>query len=232
MTPFQTRQLALMRQMELRLASDEHASTIVPMQTDYAADPQLCLSANSFLPHDKAQKIYEQIIKPLQNIDPNQYYYLPESLHITLHSIRIIHDPPSYTKKDIKTSQLILTKLVPSQSAFPVVLQGVLSLPTSVAVIVLVTPEYDHFTRNLRKEFINAGIPDDKKYFTDEIVFANTTICRYTQKPSQKLLQYIEQIKDTVFYSFPINNVSLLETNAVCHPSKTTIFDTYEFRKN
>lgn len=231
MTPFQQKQLTLMRQMETRLASNANAATIVSLQTNYATDTQLCLSANCFLSNDVANTIQTKIIEPLQRLDPTQYYYANESLHITLHSIRVIHDPPSYTLSDIETSKQLLTKLVPVQNAFPVVLHGIISMPTSVAIIVLITPEYDHFIRNLRTEFVNAGIPDDKKYFTDEIVFANTTICRYTHKPSQEFLHKIEMLNNINIESFIINDVSLVETNAGCHPSKTRDFGTYKFRK-
>lgn len=221
-----------MRQMETRLASDENASTIVSLQTDYATDTQLCLSTNCFLSNDIANTIQTKIIKPLYRRDPTQYYYANESLHITLHSIRVIHDPPSYTHSDIKTSKQLLTKLVPKQNAFPVALHGILSMPTSVAIIVLITPEYDHFIANLRKEFIQAGIPDDKKYFTDEIVFANTTICRYVHKPSSAFLQKLKNLRNSDMGNFLIKDVSLVETNAGCHPSKTKIFDTYQFHQN
>lgn len=232
MTPFQKKQLALMRQMETMLAADSHVSTIVPMQADYATDNQLCLSLNAFVPEAIATSIHNKLIEPLQRLDRHHYYYQNESLHVTFHSIRIIHNPPTYSQKDIETSRALLTKLIPSERPFPFIWHGVLALPTSVSVIVLVTPAYNRFIRRVRHDFVGHGIPDDKKYFSDTMVFANTTICRYTHKPSPEFIEKLQTLKDTTIGSGVIDMVSLIETNAGAHPSKTRVLGTYRFAGN
>ncbi len=229
MTLFQRTQLDLMRQMELTLASDSNTSTIVPFQADYATDNQMCLSVNAFLSRAIGLSIQTKLIDPLRQIDPTQYYYSNGSLHITFHSVRIIHNPPSYTDLDIKNSKQLLAKFVPPERPFPFVLQGVLSMPTSVSLIALVTPEYDQFIRRLRHEFISSGIPDDKKYFTDKMVFANTTICRYTHKPSQEFLEKVAELKNLFIGEYTAEKVCLVETNAGAYPSKTTVLAEYRF---
>ena len=232
MTPFQKKQLALMRQMETMLAADSRVSTIVPMQTDYATDDQLCLTLNAFIPEPIAASIYDKLIGPLQQLDPHQYYYPLESLHVTFHSIRIIHSPPTYSKKDIETSRALLTKLIPSERPFPFIWHGVMALPTSISVIVLVTPAYNRFIRRVRHDFINHGIPDDKKYFSETMVFANTTICRYTHKPSPEFIEKLQTFRDIHIGAGVIDTVSLVETNAGAHPSKTRMLGTYRFTGN
>lgn len=232
MTPFQQRQLALMRQMETCLASDTTASTIIPFQTDYVTDPQRALSVNAYIPIRLATVIQSKLINPLKTIDPTQYYYPDESLHITIHSIRIIHDPPMYTPRDIETSMQLLERFIQSEHPFSFTLHGIISLPTSVAVIALITPEYDRFTRSLRRAFVDAGIPDDKTYFTDEMVFANTTICRYTHPPSLDFLHNIKTLPNIYIGKFIAKEVSLVEINAGAHPSKTKVFGTYRFMEN
>lgn len=232
MTPFQQRQLTLMRQMETRLASGSNASTIVPVQTDYINDPQLALSLNAYLPKEIATTIRTRLIEPLKVIDPTHYYYPVEALHVTIHSVRIIHDPPMYTPQDIETSKRLLEQRIPLEQPFPFVFHGVMSLPTSVAVIALITPEYDRFAKSLRRAFIDTGIPDDKTYFTDEMVFANTTFCRYTQKPTQAFLEKLQTLKDLHIGEFVATEASLVEINAGAHPSKTRVFGTYEFAQN
>ncbi len=231
MTPFQTRQLALMRQMEQTLASDAAAATIVAFQADYATDNQLCLSLNAFVPHEITQSIQSKLIDPLRLLDPSQYYYPEGSLHITFHSIRVVHNPPTYTTADIEMSKQLLGTIIPSQRPFPFTLHGVLSMPTSASVIALITPEYNRFIQNLRRAFVRAGIPDDKKYFTDETVFANCTFCRYTHTPTKAFLEKLQELKDTYVGEFLASNVSLVETNAGAYPSRTTIFETYRFKE-
>lgn len=232
MISFQQKQVDLMRQMEHRFSHGHLVATIVSFQKNYATDSQMCLSVDTFLPKYITNKIQKLLIQPLKNIEPDYYYYPSETLHITFHSVRIIHDPPYYTKKDVRKSMQLLANLTPSERPFPFIFQGVLSLPTSAALIVLVTPEYDSFIKSLRQKFVASGIPDDKTYFTNDIVFANTTFCRYTKKPSEKFLTKLRQLKDTYIGEFVANKVVLLETNAVVHPSKTKIFKTYYFSKN
>lgn len=232
MTPFQLRQLELMRQMEASLASGHTSTTIVPYQSDYTNDPQLCLSANAFIPSDIAKIISERCINPLKAIDPSQYYYPDQALHITFHSIRVIHNPPTFTQSDIEASQTLLERIIPLEWPFPFILRGVLSMPTSASVVALITPEYDAFIRRIRKTFTDTGIPDDKKYFTDEMVFANSTFCRYTHTPSEKFLEVLQSMKDLDIGTFDAHEVSLVVTNAGANPGKTTILGTYRFRQN
>lgn len=219
-----------MRQMEQTLAADTTAATIVPYQTDYATDRQLCLSVNAFVSPDIAASIQSKLIEPLRKIDPTQYFYPAESLHITFHSIRIIHDPPTYTAHDIEVSDRLLESVIPSNEPFPFTLQGVMSMPTSASVIALITPAYNQFIQTLRKTFVSAGIPDDKKYFTEETVFANSTFCRYTHRPTPEFLQTLNQMKDTVIGNFLATHVSLVTTNAGAYPTKTAVLGTYPFK--
>lgn len=219
-----------MRQMERTLASDTSAATIVAFQADYTTDNQLCLSLNAFVSNDITASIQSKLIEPLRRLDPGQYYYLEGALHITFHSIRVVHNPPTYTPDDIETSKRLLETIIPSQQPFPFILQGVLSMPTSASVIALITPEYDRYIRTLRHAFISAGIPDDKKYFTNETVFANCTFCRYTHKPSPEFIKKLLELKDTVVGQFVTQEVSLVETNAGAFPSKTTVLGQYRFK--
>lgn len=232
MTPFQKKQLDLMRQMEVQALSNPAVTTIVPMQTDYANDPQLCLTCVSFLPKDIATRIQTQILTPLKTIEPDFYYYPIESLHVTIQNIRVINYPLHFGPTEIAKTKKLLSEFVPGYEPFRFELSGTIHMPTSLVVIALVDPAYDQFVRTLRQALIDAGIPDDKKYFTDEIVFANTTVCRYTHAPSQKFLQEVKKLRDEHIGAFTVHEVSLIETNAGVHPSKTKVFGTYRFKNN
>lgn len=232
MTPFQQKQLALMHQMEASLASGASASSVVPFQTDYTNDPQLCLTCVSFLPKDIATKIQTQILTPLMTIEPDFYYYLIESLHVTIQNIRVINYPPHFGSTEIAKIKKLLSEFVPGYEPFRFELSSTIQMPTSLVVIALVDHAYDQFVRTLRQALIDAGISDDKKYFTDEIVFANTTVCRYTHAPSQKFLQEIKKLRVEHIGAFTVHEVSLIETNAGAHPSKTKVFGTYRFKNN
>lgn len=230
MTPFQTRQLVLMRQMEASLAHDPSASEIVSMQPDYAHDNKMCLTTVSYIPPALATTIQETIIKPLAVIDPDQYYFPNSSMHITIHNIRVVRSPQAFTDRDIQLARQLLRQAIPNYVAPTFELVGLLSMPTSVSIIALVNPEFDHMVKSIRNLFAEANLADDKKYFTDEIVFANITICRYTKTPSKLFLEIIEKNKEKTFGFFTPKETTLVTTNAGMHPSKTTVIESFAFR--
>lgn len=229
MIPYQQRQLVLMRQMEESLARGATVSTIVPFQTDYANDPQLCLTAVSFVGADIANRIHNELISKLQTIEPDFYYYGHDSLHLTVQNVRVINSPPHFTQSDISAVRTVFADMAPRYEPFSFTLCGVLSMPTSVSVIALIEPRYDAFIRDLRQQLVAAGVPDDKTYFTDEMVFANITICRYTHVPHRLFLTQLAEYKNLPLGNLTVGDVSVITTNAGAHPSKTTVFGTYQF---
>lgn len=231
MTPYQQKQIVLMRQMEDSLAKNTAASTIVIIQKDYVNDPQLCLTCVSFLPKNIAETIQTQLLTKLATIESAFYYYPVQSLHVTIQNIRIINNPPHFCSADIAKAQQLLQNFIPAYKPFVFEFFGILLLPTSLAIIALITPEYERFVRAFRQALINAGIPDDKQYFTNEIIFANTTICRYTHEPSQEFLDELKKYERTSFGSMRAQEVSLIQTNAGAHPSKTKVLGTYQFHQ-
>lgn len=230
MTPFQTRQLELMRQMEASLARDPTSSEIVSMQSDYSQDNKLCLTTVSFLPETLCNTIYEEIINPLAGIDSDQYYFPKSSLHVTIHNIRVVRDPAGFTDSDITLARDLLRSSIPTYSAPTFELVGLLSMPTSISIIALVDPTYDQMVKSIRAQFAEANLADDKKYFTNEIVFANITICRYTKSPTKLFLETVQKNNEKIFGNFSPSETTLVTTNAGIHPSKTTIIESFPFR--
>lgn len=221
-----------MRQMEARFPTDPHAASFVARQANYTSDRQMCLTVNSFIPEAIAARIQSMIIEPLRRADPTHYYYTNASLHITMHTVRTIHYPPTFTERSIEISKQVLAQYIPKSRPFRFIVAGVMALPTSVAVIVLTSARYNRFTHVLRRAFSAAGIPDEKKYFSPDVTFANITICRYMHTPSQKFLKTLAARKNIPVGSISVGEVALLETNAGAHPSKTRIFATFRFAQN
>ena len=230
MTPFQHRQIELMRQMEKSLLLDSSTSQIVSIQSDYTSDNKLCLTTVSFMNPELADSIYTQIIEPLKAIDPDQYYFPKSSLHVTIHNIRVVNKPLTYTNADIDLALHILRSEIPTYRSPKFALRELLSLPTSIAIIALIDPSYDQMVRSIRKHFADAGLADDKKYFTDEKIFANVTICRYTKSPSKLFLETVQKNNEKTFGIFSPKETTLVTSNAGMHPSKTTIIESFAFR--
>ena len=230
---FQRKQLALMRQMESELSAGTTDATIVPMQTDYASDPQLCLTLlKTPLPPHITKRILDRLVSPLVAIEPDFYYYSDKTLHMTIQTIRKVHNPPQYTPAHIARVKTLLTKEIHRHGPFTFDLSGVMSLPTSAAIIALGSFEYTDFILSLRQKLKDADVSTDQTYYRNDIVFANCTICRYTHRPSRKFLATLKKLRDEHIGTCVIDDVSFVETNAGVDPAKTTVFGTYRFKKN
>ena len=226
-TPYQLRQLELMGQMSSIANTTGATTTIVSMQSDYTNDPQLCLAVVSYLPETIAEAIYTRIVGPLKTIEPDFYYFPKESLHITIQNIRTVAMPPHFSQSDIAAAGGVLQKAFGSAAPFTLDLTHVIRMPTSVMIAALASPAYNTCITNLRTQLALAGVADDKKYFTDEMVFANCTFCRYTHNPSQKFIEKIQEFADIDIGKFIVQETCLITTNAGCHPSKTTVQGRY-----
>lgn len=221
-----------MRQMESSFVTGESSSTIVSIQNNYATDPQLCLTFVTFLPPDIMEVIDNKLIKTLRAIEPDFYYFPAESLHITIQNVRTVHNPPRFTAQDIAIVRSLAHEMFSKEPPFTFTLRGVLSMPTSVSIIALVTHAYDRFIKDFRQRLTDTGVSDDKTYFTDEMVFANATICRYTHAPSKSFLESVSGFRDIEVATVTTTEVALITGNAVAHPSKTTVLETYRLRKD
>ena len=218
-----------MRQMEQSFITNPHAATIVPMNADFAGDSEMALTAVSYLPKEVSQTITTMMIEPLRSIEPSFYYYPIESMHLTVQNVRVIHDPPRFTAQDIDIARGVFRRAAMNATPFEFILQGILMMPTSVSIIALGTPKYDMFVKRLRSDLRTAGVPDDKTYFTDERVFANITMCRYTHAPSNKFLNMLHTFHDTYIGPMTVRETSLVIMNAGANRSKTTFLETYRF---
>lgn len=221
-----------MRQMEMGAATGTPSVTVVPMRPDFISDRQTALTCISYLPDAISERIRKQLIGPLRTIEPDFYYYPDASLHITIQNIRVIHDPPRFTATDIDIARGVLQQTANNAGPFPFILEGLFMMPTSISVIALVTPEYDRFIKQLRSDLADAGVPDDKTYFTDEMVFANTTIARFTHTPSARFTDLARSIKDTYIGEVLANEMAFVTMNAVATPEKTTVLDVFRFGRN
>ncbi len=230
LSTFQSKQLALMRQMEAELSAGTPAATTVPMQTDYSSDPQLCLTLNASLPPTITKHIFDRLVTPLTALEPDFYYYPGNTFHITFQTIRKIHFPPQYTPANIIRVGALLAKEVPRHQPFTFELSGVMSLPTSAAIIALENPEYNKFILSLRQQLKDIDVATDQSYYSDTMVFANCTFVRYTHSPSKKFLETLKKLRDVYIGQCTIEEVTLLETNAGVNPQKTKVFGSFNFK--
>jgi len=230
MPAYQEKQHAVFEKLEKDAAAGQAKATFVEPLKDYAGDQKICLTSVVFLSPSLRQAVVEKIVGPLQNTDRRQYYSHFDSLHITTQNVRTIHQPPLFTNQDIIKAKEVFQKVVPKYKVFNFNLRGLLELPTSLAIRAYSDSTLKDLVLELRQELRQAGVPDDKKYASEEVVFGNTTICRYTTKPNADFMSKVHELKNTEIGNLEVTKISLITTNVVCHPNKTKIIETYNLQ--
>jgi len=223
-------QKQLIKKIEESLAAGKVQSTIVEMQKDYAHDDQTCLTLACFVPDDTADKIVNNIIDPLKIIEPDYYYYFPGSLHLTLKNIRTIHKPPLFTEEDIARVDKVFKEIIPQFPPISYYLEDLLLMPTSVSLMGYTMNILKKLVKTLDRGMNKIGVPDDKKYFSDEVFFGNVTLCRFTHRPSTPFVNKVQELKNINIGEVKIVEANLITCNAVCHPKTRKVISTYKFK--
>eukprot|EP01121_Diplochlamys_sp_Union-15-3_P019982 TRINITY_DN7659_c0_g1_i2.p1 TRINITY_DN7659_c0_g1~~TRINITY_DN7659_c0_g1_i2.p1 ORF type:complete len:207 (-),score=36.32 TRINITY_DN7659_c0_g1_i2:111-731(-) len=199
MSTYQEQQELLIRKIEAEYKKGKDLNlSIIRKNKDFALDDRMCLTSVVFPPKHILDRIEERIFKPLREADPTQFYYPRESMHLTFQSIQNIAKPPTFNEEDIVKVSEILARVVPKCKRFKYVLKGIFELPTSICVCAFIPEEIVPFLKEIRAELIKIGLPDNKK--------------------KKEELNWIE------IGEFEATHVTLIASNGVCHPDKTTKF--------
>lgn len=225
---YQEKQAELFQEIETSAKLGNQKSTIVDMVSDYENDNRISLASVAFLPETIVETISHKVVEPLKLADPSQYYYLPQSFHITIRNIRTVNNPPLFNNEDIEKVKAVFNEVIPKRKRFNFHLRGIFELPTSLAIKACSDELLKFLVQELGEGLERAGVPDNKKYASDEVFFGNTTICRFTTSPSDQLLKRVSELKDIEIGEVEARIVSLITTNCVCHPKWTKIIQTYE----
>lgn len=227
MTTYTDKQHQLFESIEENFRDDKVPCEIIEKINDYKNDPKICLTAVSFLPEVLGEQINTNITNLLQKSDPNQFYFPPESLHITIKNIRGLNYPPDYTDHDITNTIQVFDKIVNKHKTIKFQLRGLFETPNSLGIRAYCDETLKNLVLDLDKELNEIGTPDNKKYASSKIFFGNITICRYTTKPNSKFDDIINKFKKENFGELKIKKISLITTSTAVNPKKTKIIKQY-----
>jgi len=227
MLSYQQKQFKLFEELEKKYSQGLKPTEIVDKIKDYPNDKRLCLTSVAFLPDGIQRKIIETLIKPLRQADPRHYYFVPESLHITIKNIRVINDPPYFNSHDIEKVRQVFQNVLNNFKPISFELKGLFTMPTSLSIRGYSDKALKDLVLSLDKGLNGAGVPDDKKYASEEIFFGNTNICRYTTTPHEEFITKVNQLKEIEIGQFEVKKINLITTNVACHPAKTKVLSQY-----
>jgi|SRR3989339_678378 len=225
-----SQQKHLVKEIETSLLKGVRKASTVEMQKDYTNDDQICLTSVVFVPKNISQKITEDIVRPLQKIDSDQYYYPLDSMHLTIKNVRVIKNPPSFNEEDIRKVDKLFSELIPKFPKFEFSIEDVILWPTSIAVMGYCGKTLQKLVTALDEGLKEIGVPDNKKYISDSVYFGNITLCRFTKKPNEQFMEEAGKFRNYKIGKMKVEKISLISCNAVCHPSSRKIIGEYELR--
>lgn len=232
MEGYQEKQHKLFEQLEAKFKEDSKAAETVEPVSDYIYDNRICLTSVVFSSAKMIEVINEKIIKKFAGIDDAQYFYLPNSFHLTIQNIRTINNPPLFNEEDIKKVCCVFREIIPRHKRFSINLRGLFETPTSFSIRGYCDDDLHELILDLRKGITAAGVPDNKKYGSDSVFFGNITVCRYTKKPNDNFYEMIKELKNVEVGDLLVDKISLVTMNAVAHPSKTKIIEEFYLGNN
>jgi 2'-5' RNA ligase len=229
MPAYQELQLEAFSKLESEFGAGQSPAQVIPIVPDAPQSLGLCLSSLFYLPKEMTDSLEQNLIEPIRNADPNHYYFQPESLHVTIQNVRTVAMPANFSEATIETARAVFGRVVPKHNVFDLTLKRIFEPPTSLSISALSDEKYGELVKELRAELEKAGIPDNKRYGSGEIVFGNVTFCRFKSAPNGQLKALVKSLKNNQFGKFVVDRVHLVVTDAVCSPKNTTITDTFYF---
>lgn len=214
MTTHQQHQLQVIAKIDEQVSNQSLNFTTVSPVTDFESDTRMCLTSVHF-PDVHLKTFAQEIISQLQSIEPDNYYYDNDSLHMTIKNVKVINDPPQFDAQDVTKVEQVFSKIVPQHKKFNVYFYRLLLLPNNVSLIGTTDPELDTIIFDLDEGLNNVGVPDDKKYTNDKHFFSNMTLARFdgaSKKFSSKVAKISEQMS---VHPYQVTDVSLVQCNAV-----------------
>ncbi len=227
---YQLKQKELFDNLEAKLKKGESSVTLVEPVKDYVNDRRTCLTSVVFIPTELQEKILDKVISPLKEADTRQYYYVPNSFHLTIQNIKTINEPPSFNENDIELAREVFQEVISKFKSINFQIAGIFELPTSLSLRAYSDETLKDLALALRKKLKEAGVPDNKTYASEEVVFGNISISRYTSDPNQAFFEQVEQLKNVEIGVLKAFTVSLITTNSICHPDKTKIIEKFNLQ--
>jgi len=190
-------------------------STVPPVE-NYQEDKRICLTSVHFPHKQLISKIQNEIIKPLEKIEPEFFYYPQQSIHMTLKNIRVINNPPRFTQEDVQKAKSVFDMIIPTHKKFKVYFYRLLIFPNNIALIGTTEAELDNIVLDLDNKLNKIGLPDDKKYVNQKYFFSNITLLRFNRKPSKEFIKKVNELsKNISFKPYIVDSVTLVSGTAV-----------------
>ena len=153
-----------------------------------------------------------EFLNALQAIEPNQYYYPPSDIHVTVIAIIDCYEEFDLNQIEIQNYIDVIHESIPSEKTIEISFKGITASPS--CIMIQGFPQQsrlDELRNNLRTTFKASLLEQtiDKRYVMQT---SHATVVRFT-KPftaKEQFLKVIENYKDYDFGTTTINEMELV----------------------
>lgn len=228
MTGYQQLQKELVRKIRRSWPNFKDAAAFVKPISDYEHDSRRCLTSVVFIPEDLGRAIEAKIIGPLRNIEPEHYYYPIDTLHLTIKNIRTVDNPVRLKERQVAAVRGVFASAVPLIKKIRFAARGAILFPRSVSVVGYSGAFLKSLIQKLDEGLLAAGMPDNKKYFSNEVFFGNISVCRFVHRPGKAFRQCLRNLEETKFGTLAVKKISLIICDSVNSAKSRKIIEEYK----
>ena len=163
-------------------------------------------------PSQEVKNNIQRVLNQFKAIEPHQYYYKNEDIHITVMSIISCYNGFKLENIDITQYIEVINNSLIENPEIEITFKGLTASPSCIMLQGFLTNDSLNIIRNnLRTHFKNTNLEQsiDKRY---AIQTAHSTIIRFKEQLSDKsaFLKLIDSYKDYNFGSFKPNQLELV----------------------
>lgn len=228
---YQSLQKDLLDRLEADFRAGKIPVNVCTPVADYINDNRLCLVTIGYTPDHINRKITTELIEPLRAADPRQYYYSPESFHITLLISAFVAEPPTFSNLDVQIIRQTLEKVLPKQHAIDYHFSGLFFGASNLAVRGYSSKQLQTVVLAAETELQKVGYSILNGLASKEVFFGHISFCRFTCPPNQAFIDTLLRLRKQEIGSVILKDFEFCSSNAVFSPAKTTHIARFELTR-
>lgn len=223
---YREQQQALIQELNDRAQDGSYPATFIAPNEDYRQDPRVSLGVFLIPPPDFIARLHYELQLPLLAADPAQYGTPARAMHFTFKNIQTVADPPTFTPEQALQIVDELRPLLARYPAFVLDCEGLLVTPSSIGLVGYYPQFIGEMVRDISEMLVRVGVPDNKRYISNEVTFTNITLVRYRRPPEPALLARVADLQ-SVKMELPVTSLQLVSADLSFRPEKTVIWDDF-----
>lgn len=181
---------------------------------DSGLDQRLGITLIARITGESKQNIQKFLLN-VQNIEPDQYYYLNGDLHITIMPLITSHIGFDVNSVPVEDYVHLIKESVADIESFNIIFKGITASPSCIMIQgFLADDTLDQLRDKIRKTFRESKLKNtlDDRY---PLITAHSTAIRFRQeiKDPSKLLDLLKTYEDTLFGTLEVKSLELTLNN-------------------